>query len=79
MYVSALHSKTCWIIFGSSVEIRLFFHFNQLQELEERIKDVRGEEEETESTASSCENLLEKLPVLFHNVAYKFLMHQVTI
>jgi len=52
---------------------------NSLQELEERSKDVRGEEEETESAASTCENLLEKLPALLHNGCYNFLRHQVTI
>jgi len=50
-----------------------------LQELEKRNEDVRGKEEETESTASTRENLLEKLPVLLHNFFYKFLVHQVTI
>jgi hypothetical protein len=52
---------------------------NSLQELEERIKDVRGEEEETESTSSTCENLLEKLPALLYNICYNFLRHQVII
>ena len=66
-------------IVGSSNEIRLNFYCNQFQELEERTEVIRGKEEETESTASNCQNLLEKIPVLFHNVPYKFLMRQVTI
>jgi hypothetical protein len=50
-----------------------------LQELEERIKDVRGEEEKTESDASTCENLLETIPLHLRYFCHKLLMRQVTI
>jgi len=78
-YLHFIIRKDVRLRLACSGEIRLIFHFNLLQELDERIKDVRGKKEETESRASTCENVLEKLPVLLHNVSYKFLMHQVII